>query len=86
MPLGGTRASPLREAPSKQRSPVRPLDAMRLPGKGSDELDVSGEVELPPHGELAERLKVQVRSLATELLFEKGFAGKYRGAIYSARG
>ncbi len=39
---------------------------------------------LPAADELAKRLKEQVRSLATELLFEKGFAGKHTGAVYGA--
>lgn len=55
--------------------------------KSQDELDAQAvdpveEIELPPHEELAERLKEQIRALAGELLFEKGFAGKHRGALY----
>jgi type III restriction enzyme len=42
-----------------------------------------GEIELPPATELADRLKEQVLGLASELLFEKGFAGKHRGELYS---
>lgn len=42
------------------------------------------EPSLPDADELATRLKEQVRSLASELLFEKGFAGKHLAAIYDA--
>lgn len=44
----------------------------------------AAEKALPAAAELAERLKEQVRGLASELLFEKGFAGKHTGAIYDA--
>jgi|AntDryMetagUQ889_1029465.scaffolds.fasta_scaffold01833_2 superfamily II DNA or RNA helicase len=55
--------------------------------KSQDELDAEvvdpvEEAKLPPHEELLERLKEQIRALAGELLFEKGFAGKHRGALY----
>lgn len=55
--------------------------------KAADQLEaVDGlstpEIDLPSVAELAERLKEQVLGLATELLFEKGFAGKHRGQLY----
>lgn len=39
---------------------------------------------VPSAALLAQALKEQVRALATELLFEKGFAGKHTGAVYDA--
>jgi type III restriction enzyme len=55
--------------------------------KKADEVDAEApeqltEDDLPPPGELAERLKQEALSLASELLFERGFAGKHKGLLY----
>ena len=55
----------------------KPTDA-----DGPKQAEVFTEQDLPDARELAEQLKEGARSLAEELLFEKGFAGRYKGELY----
>ncbi len=49
-----------------------------------ESVPVAEEIELPPAEELANQLKDQALSLATEIVFEKGFSGEHRGEVYQA--